>query len=71
MCNEGDAKNWTNLSNVKSFTLAAGATKQLSVSTNFFATCVAFSYYSNGKRVISYANGLNTSGAINVMTNYV
>lgn len=69
MCTESDAKNWTNLKDVSSFTLAAGATKTVVISERFLATSIAVSFYSNSTRYISYANGLSANGGINVMYN--
>lgn len=72
MCFENDAKNWSGLSDVKSVYIPANTYVTVYISTNVFATCITTSYInSNGVRVISYANGLNTSDAINVMYNYV
>ena len=71
MCTEADAKNWTNLRDVSSFTLAAGASKTVTISERFLATSIAISFYSGSTRYISYANSLNTSGGINVMYNKV
>lgn len=72
MCNKGDAAAWTGLQDVASFTLAAHATKTVSVQTNWFATSIAFSYiHGDGTRVITYADGLSTNGAMNVMHSQV
>ena len=46
MCTEADAKNWTNLRDVSSFTLAAGASKTVTISERFLATSIAISFYS-------------------------
>lgn len=71
MCFDDDAKKWTGLSDIKSVTLSAGQTKQVTVNENFFATAVAFSYVNGGKRLVTYANGLTTSGGIKVMNSVV
>ena len=71
MCSENDAKQWTGLKDIQVFSLGAGQTIQVTIQENFFATSIAVSYYSNGRRLITYANGLTKSGGINVMTNYI
>ena len=71
MCNEGDAKNWTGLSHIKTVSLAAHGTGSYLIYPNFFATSVTFSYFSNGARLVTYANGLSASGGISVKTNIV
>lgn len=71
MCFDDDAKKWTGLNDVKSVTIGANQTKQVSISENFFATTVAFSYINSGERLITYANSLTTSGGIKVMNSVV
>lgn len=71
MCTEADAKNRTNLKDISGFTLAAGASKTVTISERFLATSIAVSFVSGGYRYVSYANSLNTSGGINVMYNKV
>lgn len=71
MCNETDAKNWSGLKDVKSFTLAAGASVEKTIQENLFATSITISYIRNGERLITYANGLNSNGAISVMYNHI
>ncbi len=41
------------------------------IATNGVAGHITTSYFSNGKRVISYANGLSNSGGISVKYNYI
>lgn len=71
MCFEGDAKNWTGLKDVESISISANSSKDVEISTNVFATCIAISYKIDGYRVISYANGLNSNKDIYVMNNYI
>lgn len=59
MCNLNDAQNWTNLNDVRTQTLPANSTTSVSISENFFATSIAFSYASFGCRYITAANNLN------------
>lgn len=61
MCNFFDAKNWTNLSDVSSFTISPYKSTMVNISTNWFATSIAACYYYNNKQVITYANELNSS----------
>lgn len=68
---DDDAKKWTGLNDVKSVTIGANQTKQVSISENFFATTVAFSYINSGERLITYVNSLTTSGGIKVMNSVV
>lgn len=71
MCNETDAKNWSGLNDIKSFTLAAGASVEKTIQGNLFATSITFSYIRNGERLITYANGLNSNGSISIMYNHI
>lgn len=69
MCFNADAANWANLNDQSNVLISAGKTKTVAIQENWFATSIAISYVKNGKRVISYADGLNTNGSINVMYN--
>lgn len=72
MCNYDDAKNWANLNDVPSpVTMPANSSKYVYISPNWFATSIAISYISNGSRLISYADGLNTNGSMNVYNNRI
>ncbi len=71
MCNYSDAQNWTGLSDVKSFTLAPGASKTVTISENWFATSIAISYTGGGYRMITYANELTSSGGMSVQYNRI
>ena len=72
MCNFSDAKNWTNLSNILSVTLSAGSYRTVSISENWFATSITTSYISsNGIKLISYANNLNSNGSMSVGNNHI
>ena len=71
MCNYGDARDWTGLKDVKSVYIPANGSTQVSISENWFATSIAISYLSNGNRLISYADGLNANGTMDVYHNKV
>lgn len=71
MCNESDAKNWSNLSDIESISISAKSFEYVLISSNWFATSIVFSYYSNGARLITYAKGLSTSGGITMMYNII
>ncbi len=71
MCNRGDAANWTGLKNVNYVSIPKGETVQVAIKENWFATSIAVSYEKYGKRVISYADGLNKNGSINVYYNQI
>ena len=71
MCSESDARNWSGLRHIKSFTLSPGASVEKTIEEYLFATSVTFSYVRNGERIITYANGLNSNGAISVMYNHI
>ena len=66
MCNSGDAQNWTGLNNIVKIKIKAYSSEPVSISENWWATTIAVSYEKDGHRVISYADGLNTNGNINV-----
>lgn len=66
MCNSGDAQNWTGLNNIVKIKIKAYSSETVSISENWWATTIAVSYEKGGYRVISYADGLNTNGNINV-----
>lgn len=66
MCNGGDAQNWTGLNNIVKIKVKAYSSETVSISENWWATTIAVSYEKGGYRVISYADGLNTNGNINV-----
>lgn len=70
MCNEGDAQNWTGLNDKVNIYSEAYQSQTVYIQENWFATSIAVSYYNNGKRLITYANGLNNSGGINIKYNY-
>lgn len=73
MCNFNDAKNWTGLKDVNEdgVYIGPGSSKTVTITSNWFATSVTVSYVINGKRYISYANGLNGGGGISVNYNTV
>lgn len=63
MCFENDAKNWSGLSNVSSFTLSPNTYSRVEISTNLFATCCAFSQVVGSDRYITYCKNLNSDAA--------
>ena len=67
MCFKSDAQNWDNLNNPNTVTILKGKTKEVGIKENWAATTIAVSYTINGVRVISYADGLNVNGTMNVM----
>lgn len=78
MCNYDDAKNWTGLNDIPSpVTISANSYEYVYISPNWFATSIAISYIDNvgyienGYRLISYADGLNTNGSMNVYNNRI
>lgn len=72
MCFDDDAKNWSNLSDIAYVTISAQSYASVSISPNFFATSVVASYVTNnGKRLITYANGLTDSGGIVIMNSKI
>ena len=66
MCNLGDAENWVNLLDVVKVPVNEGQTVQVDISENWFATSIAVSYKYGSRRLITYADGLNTNGGMNV-----
>ena len=60
LCFSNDAKNWTNLRDVKNVYLSKGGTYKATISKNWFATSITFSYCAGGKQYISYADNLNS-----------
>ena len=71
MCNLGDAENWTGLSDIQSVSISGFSSTTVEISENWFATSITCSYVSDGVRLITYANQLNTNGTLNVMQNYI
>ena len=74
MCNEGDAQNWTGLSDVPSqpFYLANGASTQIDIQENGTATSIAISYMDGVYRKIFYAKNLNaSSGTMTAMASTI
>lgn len=58
MCFENDAKKWTNLNDVKSIDVNSNDYTTIKISTNWFATHIAVSYYCSYGRMITYAHDL-------------
>lgn len=57
-----DAKNWTNsLSDTTSVSISANSYTMVYITTNIFATTAAFSRVVNGKRYVTYCDGINNS----------
>jgi hypothetical protein len=72
MCYEDDAKNWKNLSDIKSFTLSGNSNRTIEIQENWWATHIAISYVaSDGRRLITYANNLNENGTIAISNNRI
>lgn len=64
MCFEGDAKNWTNLGDIKTTpVLPNGASILVEISENVWATHLTISYDYYGTRRVFYANQLNGSAS--------
>ena len=53
-CNEGDARNWTGLSDIASFTLTPGGWIQVTLQSNWWANSQTCSFTTRGYRYISY-----------------
>ena len=62
-CFKDDAKNWKNLSDYQNnhFSLQNGKSKDVLISSNWFADAFAVSFVSNSKRYITYASDINDS----------
>ena len=74
MCYLTDAKNWTGLKDVNKtpIEIISGGSATVTISENWFATSITVSYVtSDGVRRITYADGLTTSGGMNVKTNKI
>ena len=73
MCFEDDAKNWKNLNNVEYLYIEGNQTVNIEIQENWFATSIALSYLfePDDKRIITYANNLNSNGSMNVMYNFI
>lgn len=69
MCFYNDAKNWSGLSDIEKIGIAAGYSAQVQISENWWATAISTSYLKDGKRIVTYADGLSTSGALNEYRN--
>lgn len=71
MCFENDVKNWTGLTDIQTLTIGSNSSVRLSVAENGTATHIALSYLKNGKRIITYVDGISNSTAPNVEMNKV
>lgn len=69
MCYYNDARDWTGLNDVVPISIGANGDKTVQISENWFASSIAISYMVSGQRLITYADGLTTSGGINVYNN--
>jgi hypothetical protein len=71
MCHEGDAREWKNLTNCASLIITKNSYKIVTIQENWFASFITVSYVYNGKRIITYANELNTNKTLNMLTNII
>ena len=73
MCFEDDAKNWKNLNDVEYLYIEGNQIANIEIQENWFATSIALSYLfePDDKRIITYANNLNSNGSMNIMYNYI
>ncbi len=70
MCYEGDAKEWKGLKDIKSEQIDSHSSTEVTISQNFFATTIVFSYVKENTRYITYANEL-TKGGYSMSVRYV
>ncbi|MBR1891566.1 MAG: hypothetical protein IJ811_03615 [Clostridia bacterium] len=66
MCNENDARNWTNLVDNSYVVIEANSNATVTIYENFAATHIVFSYVLNGIRFITFADGVQVGTHINV-----
>ena len=59
MCNYGDAENWKGLKNIMTVNIPKDNYLDVGISENWFATSIAVSHVREGKRYVSFADGLN------------
>ena len=72
MCNFNDAKNWTGLYDVNQIELEPHESVVVNISENWFATSIAVSWnIPLVGRCVTYANGLNTNGSMNIYHNII
>ncbi len=71
MCNDGDAKNWTNLSHVSDITLNNEMSTSLLISENYAANSIAISYKVGEIRYVFYAFNLDKSGTMTDNSNRI
>lgn len=69
MCFQDDAREWTNLNDWEPVVIPANRSITVAISTNWTAGYITACYCDNGRRIITYAHSLTTSGGINVATN--
>ena len=60
MCFYSDAENWSNLKNVKDVSIEANGNAYVNISENWFATTIAVSFMYGSKRLISFADKLDS-----------
>ena len=61
MCFKSDAKEWDGLDDEASVSIGALADCEVTISENFFATCIVASCIVSGYRLITYADNLDSS----------
>ena len=72
MCFFDDAKNWTGLNDVKEITIDANSDAYVNITENWFATSIAASIMHGSKRLVTYADGLNSSNkSLNLYYNFI
>lgn len=59
MYNFGDAKNWTNLSDIASLWVYPNSSSNVEITENWFATSITVSFEYRSKRLVTYANNLD------------
>lgn len=71
LCNENDAINWTNLTDIDGITIEPKETKQIKIQQNGTSTHIALSFFETNERYITFTDEVEVGGHLNIELNIV
>ena len=71
LCNENDAINWTNLTDIDGITIKPKETKQIKIQQNGTSTHIALSFFETNERYITLTDEVEVGGHLNIELNIV
>lgn len=71
LCNENDAINWTNLTDIDGITIKPKETKQIKIQQNGTSTHIALSFFETNERYITFTDEIEVGGHLNIELNIV